>query len=132
MRDFHVLLDDIELSTLLMHHVRHIAEQLVQLTDRLLDVADLGLALDDELFLEVDVVLVRQTELLLLLLLLLELGALLAGGASVLEGGARGRVGCFLLLDGLALELLKLGEGGFKLAAELGLGKALGGLSLLA
>lgn len=59
MCDFHVLLDDIELSTLLMHHVRHIAEQFVQLTDRLLDVADLGLALDDELFLKVDVVLVR-------------------------------------------------------------------------
>jgi hypothetical protein len=40
-----------------MHHVRNIAEQLIELADRLLDVADLGFALDDERFLEVDFVL---------------------------------------------------------------------------
>jgi hypothetical protein len=37
--------------------VRHVAEQLVELRDRLLDVPDLRLALDDERLLEVDLVL---------------------------------------------------------------------------
>ena len=130
-RVFDVLLDNVQLGALLVHHVGHVAEQLVELADRLLDIADFGFALDDHLFLEVDVVLVRQTQL-LLLLLLLELGALLAGRTCVLEGSAGSRVGGLLLLDGLALELLELGEGGFELAAELGLGEALGGLSWLA
>lgn len=38
--------------------MRHIAEELVQFADGLLDVADLRLALDDELLLEVDIILV--------------------------------------------------------------------------
>jgi len=37
--------------------MRNISEQLIQLANRLLNVADLGLALDDERFLEVDLVL---------------------------------------------------------------------------
>lgn len=59
-RRLNILLDDIELGPLLMHHVSDITKQLVELADRLLDIADLGLALDDEGFLEVDLVLVRE------------------------------------------------------------------------
>jgi len=70
-RDFNVFLNDVELGALLVDHVRDVAEQLVELADRLLDIADLRLALDDEGFLEVDLVLVSEAELLLLLLLLL-------------------------------------------------------------
>jgi len=39
--------------------VGHIAEELVQFADGLLDVADFRLTLNDELLLEVDIVLVR-------------------------------------------------------------------------
>lgn len=58
MRDFDVLFDNVKLRALLVYHVRHIAEQLVEFAHRLLDVADLGLALDDEGFLEINVFLV--------------------------------------------------------------------------
>ena len=61
MCDFDVLFDDVELRTLLMYHMRNIAEQLVQFANRLLNVADLRLALDDEGLLEIDLVLVRQS-----------------------------------------------------------------------
>ena len=40
--------------------MRYISKQFIELADRLLDVADLRLALDDEGLLEVDVFLVRQ------------------------------------------------------------------------
>lgn len=56
--NFDVLLDDVELGALLVHHVRHIPEELVELANRLLDVSDLGLAFDDELLLKIDIVLV--------------------------------------------------------------------------
>lgn len=71
----HILRNDIQLLSLLMHHVRHVPEQLVQLAHRLLDVPDLRLALDDQRLLEVDFVLRREAQLLLLLLLLLSLRA---------------------------------------------------------
>lgn len=87
--DLDVLFDNVKLGTLLVYHVCDIAEQLVELADGLLNVADLGFALNDERFLEVDVVLVGQTQLLLLLLLLLAKVAppLVAGRGDVLESG---------------------------------------------
>ena len=42
----HVVGDDVELLALLVHHVGHVAKELVELTYALLDVADLGLAFD--------------------------------------------------------------------------------------
>lgn len=66
----HILTDNIQLLPLLVHHVRHIPEQLVEFADGLLDVADFGFALDDEGFLEVDFGLRGQAELVLFLLLL--------------------------------------------------------------
>lgn len=53
-----------------MHHVGHITEELVQFTNALLDIADLGLTLDDQRFLEVDLALISKDRLLLLKLLL--------------------------------------------------------------
>lgn len=89
--------------------MRNVSEQFIQLADRLLDVADLGLALDYEGFLEVDVVLGGEAELLLLLLL----GLLRAcGGAGVgfgVEGRACGGCGRALFLYGGALEDLEFG-----------------------
>jgi hypothetical protein len=57
-RDFNVLFNDVQLRALLLYHVGHIAEQLVELSDALLNVAYLGLALDDEGLLEVNFILV--------------------------------------------------------------------------
>lgn len=57
MRDLNVVRNMIEHAALLMHHMRHVPKQLVQLADRLLDVPDLRLALDDQRFLEIDFVL---------------------------------------------------------------------------
>jgi hypothetical protein len=59
-RRLDILLNDIKLRSLLMHHMRDITEQLIELADRLLDVADLRFALDDHGLLKVDLVLVRQ------------------------------------------------------------------------
>lgn len=70
-RDLNILLDDVELCSLLMHHMGDITEQLIQLTHGLLDVPDFRFALDDQGFLEVDVVLIGDAELFLLLLLVL-------------------------------------------------------------
>ena len=47
MRSLDILFNDVQLRALLMHHVRDISEQLVQLSHALLDVADFGFALDD-------------------------------------------------------------------------------------
>lgn len=69
MRNLDIFFNNVQLRTLLMHHVRDISEQLVQFPHALFDVADLGFALDDEGFLEVDFVLVGEAELFLLLLL---------------------------------------------------------------
>lgn len=126
-----ILADHIQIRALLVHHVRHIAEQLVQLADTLLDIPDFGLALDDEGFLEVDLGLVCQCRLLLLLLELLLRGFLGAGGervALLVEGGALRGGGGALFVEGLALETLELGEGGFELGVEFVLGVFLGGL----
>lgn len=69
-RHLYVFLDDVELGTLFVDHMCNVAEQLVELANRLLYVADLRLALDDERFLKVDLVLIGEAELLLFLLLL--------------------------------------------------------------
>jgi hypothetical protein len=104
--------DQIQRLPLLMDHVRHIAEQLVELRHGLLDVPDLRLALDDERLLEVDLVLRREPQLLLLLLLLRVLapdGRRRLRGLFV-ERGAAGGGGGALLVDGGALQVLELLE----------------------
>jgi hypothetical protein len=60
-----------------------------------------------------------------LLLLLLEQLDVFPGGACArvdVDGGAGGGDGCFLLLEGLALQVLEGGEGGLELAGEFLLG----------
>lgn len=128
-----VLADDVELFALLVHHMGDVAEQLVELAHRLLDIADLGLALDDERFLEVDLVLRRQAQLvllleLLLLLLLLATALLVGGVVRVFEGGAGGGGGGAFLFNGAALEDLEFGEGGLEFAVQFALGEFLGWL----
>lgn len=118
------------MRALLRHHGSHIAEQLVQFADTLLNVADLALALDDQRLLEVDFVLGGEVEVFLLLeLLLLAGGMLLArGGLRFFEGGASGRGGRAFLLQGTALDGLELIERGLEFASELLLGVFLGRL----
>lgn len=100
--------------------MRDVAEQLVQLADTLLDVADLRLPLDDQGLLEINLVLVCEAGLLLLkfllklLLLLLEMAFLATssppGTFSFIEGGATGDGGCALLLKSAALDGLEFFE----------------------
>lgn len=128
MRDLYILLYDIELSALLMHHVSDISKQLIEFADALFDIADFGFAFDDEGFLEVDFVLVGESELeLVLLLLLLEVGLVGGGGGGGVEGGAGGLCRCFFLVERGLLELLEFGQGGFEFALEFGLGEFLRG-----
>lgn len=126
-----ILTNHIQIRALLVHHVRHIAEQLVELADALLDIANFGLALDNEGFLEVDFTLVGEDRL-LLLELLLRLTALLGRrcGAVLVERGALGGGGGALFLQRLALQALELGEGGFEFGVEFVLGVFLGGLMI--
>ena len=132
MRRLNIFLDDIELGPLLMHHVCDITKQLVELADRLLDIADLGLALDDEGFLEVDLVLVCEAQLLLLLQLVLAVvSPLFAWRGCVLEGGASGLCGLLFFFQRLLLQLLEFGEGGFEFALQLRLSEFLRGLLFL-
>jgi hypothetical protein len=120
-RNLDVLFDNVELRSLLMHHMRHIAEQLVQLAHALLDIPDLGLALDDHVLLEVDFFLVRQPQLFLLLLLAkVAACSLFARRLRVESRTCRLRRGLFLLECGF-LQVLELLEGGSELALELGL-----------
>jgi len=53
-----IIRDDVELTALVMDHMRDIPEQLVKFAHGLFYVADLSLALDNQGFLEVDVGLV--------------------------------------------------------------------------
>jgi hypothetical protein len=133
MRRLHILLDYIQLRSLLMYHVRHISKQFIEFANTLLDVTDLGFALDDEGFLEVDFVLVGEAELFLLLLLLgakVVSGAFIGGGLGV-EGGAGGLGGGLFFFESGFLELLEFLEGGTELALELGLCEFLAGLGRL-
>jgi hypothetical protein len=119
--NLHVLFDDIELRSLLMHHMRNIAEQLVELAHALLDIPDLGLALDDHVLLKVDLFLVRQPQLFLLLLLAkVAACSLFARRLRVESRTCRLRRGLFLLECGF-LQVLELLEGCSELALELGL-----------
>jgi len=59
MRDLDIFFDDVKLRSLLVHHVSDVAEELVELADGLLNIANLGFALNYERFLEVDIVLGR-------------------------------------------------------------------------
>lgn len=56
-RDVDVLLDAVELYALLVDHMGNISEQFIELANGLFDIADFGLALDDERLLEVDLIL---------------------------------------------------------------------------
>jgi hypothetical protein len=116
-----------------MYHVRHISKQFIEFANTLLDVADLGFALDDEGFLEVDFVLVGEAELLLLLLLLgaeVVSSAFVGGGLGV-ESGAGGLCGRLFFFESGFLELLEFLERGAEFALEFGLCKFLAGLGML-
>ena len=100
----------------------------------MLDVADLGFALDDEVFLEVDFGLRGQAGGLLLELELLELGLGAAFGCGG-GGGARGRVfeggfGGAVFFQCAALDYLEFLAGGAEFAGELLHGVFLGGLGV--
>ena len=87
--------------------MRHVSEQLVQLADTGLDIPDLGLPLDNQRFLKVDLVL--RSEVQLFLLLPLELLLLLrVVGVSRQTRGVVGVYGCSGLVGGSSL-LLKSG-----------------------
>jgi hypothetical protein len=127
-RDFDVFFNNVQLCTLLMHHVGNITEQLVQLADALLNVAYLGFALDDQRLLEVDFILICQPQLLLLLLLTKVAGRTLFARRLRVQCGTRGLCRGLLLVEGGFLELLEFGQGGAELSLELGLCELLRGL----
>ena len=111
----------------------HIPKQLIQLPNTLLNIPDLALALDNEGFLEIDLVLRGETELLFLLeeLPAAGLGAAAGGGggtAFAVERGAVGGCGGAFFVEGGALEVLEFFEGGLEFAVEFGLCEALRGL----
>ena len=130
----HIHLDRVQHGALLVHNVRHVPEQLVQLPDALLDVPNLAFSLDDERFLEVDFVLRCKAQLVLFLYLLLLLVGVVGIAreirrvAGVVESGARGGSGSTLLLQGQALDGLEFRARGLEFARELLLGVFLGGL----
>ena len=53
----HVAINRIKLRALLMHNMRNVPEELVQLPNTRLDISDLGLPLDNQRFLEIHLVL---------------------------------------------------------------------------
>lgn len=110
----------------------HVAEQLIEFADTLLNVADLRFAFNDERFLEVDFILGGEAELFLLLQLLLLacLGAT-AGTARlavVFERCAAGGRCCALFLKGGSLKILEFSERGLEFAVEFALSESLRGL----
>jgi hypothetical protein len=70
---FHSVSDRAQLLPLLVHNLRYLSEEDVQVTDTLLNIADLFLTLNNESFLEVDLVLRCEYDALFLLLKLLQL-----------------------------------------------------------
>lgn len=66
----HIVRDQIQLLSLLVHDMGDIPEKLIELTDTLLDISDLRFPFDDQRILEIDVILRCQSKLLLFLLLL--------------------------------------------------------------
>ena len=63
----HIPTNRVQLGPLLVHNVRHVPEQLIQLPDALLDIPNLRLPLHDQRVLEIDFVLRGETELVLFL-----------------------------------------------------------------
>jgi len=121
-RVVHIRRNRIELLALLAHDMRDIPEQFVQLADALLDVTDLGLALDDQGVLEVDLVLRGEAELLLSLQLDGGAAADLDRGGGLFEGGAGGGGAGALLREGELLDDLEFLERGLEFAGEFLLG----------
>ena len=98
----HIILNNIQTLALLSHDMRHIPKQFIELTNALLDVAYLGFAFNNQGFLEINLVLGRESDLFLLLLLLLLWIVGVAGkvgGVAGVEGGARGGCRGSLLLE---------------------------------
>lgn len=121
----HIVRNPSQLLALFSDNLRHLLEQHIQVAHTLLDILNLLLTLSNERILEVDVVLRREAQLLLLELLLAVATTALLDGT---EGGAAfffvGGSACCrdrgtLFLEGLALQGLKVGEGGLELAEEL-------------
>jgi hypothetical protein len=102
-----VFTDDIELAALLLDNVRDIAEQLVQFTHALFNVADLSLPLDDQGLLEIDLALVCQTRLLFQLLLLELTFGVSNPRFGFIHGCSSSDCRCALLLQGTALDGLE-------------------------
>lgn len=113
-----IVADNVELAPLLMNNVGDIAKQFVEFADALLNVPDFRLPLDDERFLEIHLVLVRQAGLLLfqlLLELLLLFPAVTLGGLlTLLHGGASSHGRGALLFQRAALDRLELVQSGAK------------------
>lgn len=108
--------------------MRHIPEELVELADGLLDLADFAFAFDYQRFLVVDFGLLRKARFAeeLLLLGLLGGGGGRGGGGGVFEGGFAGA----FFFKGAPLNDLEFGECAAEFAGELLVGVALGGLRL--
>ena len=107
---FDVLADNIQLPALLTDDVSDIPEQLVQLADTLLDVADLVFAFDDKRLLEVHVVLVRKSRLLQLLLLLQLMTLCTRRFGTFFERSTGSGGGCPLLFQRTTLDRLEFVE----------------------
>lgn len=120
-RPLHVIRNARQLLTLLRDDLRDLLKEHIQIPHTLLNVPDLLLALSDQGILEVDLVLRGQPEFLLELLLLLLLRRRGERGAFffISSCGTRGRDGCSLFFECLALKGLELVEGLLKLAEEL-------------
>lgn len=117
-----VFADDIKLAALLMDDMCDIAEQLVQLANALFNVPDLGLPLNDQGLLEVDLSLVCQTRL-LFQLLLLELALAISNACfTFIHGCSSSDCRCALLLQSTALDGLEFIQACFELGRELLLG----------
>ncbi|KAH0357840.1 t-SNARE, partial [Aureobasidium melanogenum] len=124
-----IIANDVELTALVVDHMSDISEQFVELAHGLLDVTNLGLALDNQGLLEVDLRLICQTQLFLLLLLLqLLLRSLDCWRTGLFESctGSGGRGA--LLFEGSSLQGLEFGQGSLELLVQLSLGVLLGGL----
>lgn len=111
-----VVANNVQLATLFSNYMRHITEQFVQFSNALFNVANLGLAFDNQGFLEVHFILVRKTWLLLQLLLLLLLLSFLVSwrNPSFIHGRARSHSRCSLLFQSATLNGLELIQRAFE------------------
>lgn len=116
--DLDVLLDDVKLLSLLVNHMGDISKELIELADRLLDVANFRLSFNDQGLLKIDFILRGQPQLVLLLLLAKPISFLGWGRCLVFQSSTGGCCGRLLFLDRLALERLELGQGSFEFSVE--------------